>query len=41
MPTLATQARVEPPLTQLEVSGSAATLAGVEKPKARCGSCQT
>ena len=41
MPTLATQARMDPPLTQLEVSGSAARLAGVEQPKARCSSCQT
>jgi menaquinol-cytochrome c reductase iron-sulfur subunit len=43
MPTLATEARIEPPLTQLEVSGSAA-LAGVglsERPKPRCSSCQT
>jgi menaquinol-cytochrome c reductase iron-sulfur subunit len=44
MPTLATQARMEAPLTQLEVNGSAARLAGVglsERPKPRCSSCQT
>jgi menaquinol-cytochrome c reductase iron-sulfur subunit len=41
MPTLATHARLERPLVQLEVSGSAARLAGVEQPKARCSSCQT
>jgi menaquinol-cytochrome c reductase iron-sulfur subunit len=44
MPTLATQARMEPPLTQLEMSGSATRLAGVglsERPKPRCSSCQT
>jgi menaquinol-cytochrome c reductase iron-sulfur subunit len=42
MPTLANQAKMEAPLTQLEVSGSAAArLAGVEQPKPRCSSCQT
>jgi menaquinol-cytochrome c reductase iron-sulfur subunit len=41
MPTLATQARMEAPLTQLEVGGSAVRLAGVEQPKPRCSSCQT
>jgi menaquinol-cytochrome c reductase iron-sulfur subunit len=44
MPTLATEARMESPLTQLEVSGSAARLADVglpERPKPRCSSCQT
>jgi menaquinol-cytochrome c reductase iron-sulfur subunit len=41
MPTLATQARAVPPLTQLEVNGSAAKLAAVEQPKPRCSSCQT
>jgi menaquinol-cytochrome c reductase iron-sulfur subunit len=44
MPTLATETRMESPLTQLEVSGSAARLAGVglpERPKPRCSSCQT
>ena len=41
MPTLATHARLERPLVQLEVSGSAQRLAGVEQPKARCSSCQT
>ncbi len=43
MPTLATEARMESPLTQLEVSGSAA-LAGEglpERPKPRCSSCQS
>ena len=41
MPTLANQARMEPPLTQIEVSGSTARLAGVEQPKPRCSSCPT
>ncbi|HEY6412774.1 MAG TPA: Rieske 2Fe-2S domain-containing protein [Edaphobacter sp.] len=41
MPTLASQARIAPPLTQLEVNGSAARLAAIEQPKPRCGSCQT
>jgi menaquinol-cytochrome c reductase iron-sulfur subunit len=41
MPTLANQAKMEAPLTQLGVSGSAARLAGVEQPKPRCSSCQT
>jgi Rieske Fe-S protein len=41
MPTLATHARLEQPLVQLDVSGSAARLAGMERPKARCSSCQT
>jgi Rieske Fe-S protein len=41
MPTLATHARLEQPLTQLEGSDSAARLAGMERPKARCSSCQT
>jgi menaquinol-cytochrome c reductase iron-sulfur subunit len=41
MPTLANEARMESPLTQLDVSGSAARLAGVEQPKPRCSSCQT
>ena len=40
MPTLATQAHVEPPLTQIEGS-SAAKLATIEQPKPRCSSCQT
>jgi menaquinol-cytochrome c reductase iron-sulfur subunit len=41
MPTLASQARATPPLTQLEVNGPAARLAAVEQPKPRCSSCQT
>ena len=42
MPTLATQARTDaPPLTQLQVNGSATRLAAVEQPKPRCSSCQT
>ena len=41
MPTLASQARSTPPLTQLEVNGSAARLATVEQPKPRCSSCPT
>jgi len=41
MPTLASQASVTPPLTQLEINGPATTLAAVEQPKPRCSSCQT
>jgi Rieske Fe-S protein len=40
MPTLANQARVEAPLTQITGAGSAERLAALEKPKPRCGSCQ-
>jgi menaquinol-cytochrome c reductase iron-sulfur subunit len=40
MPTLATQACAEPPLTQIEGS-PAARLAVIEQPKSRCSSCQT
>jgi len=40
MPTLATQACTEPPLTQIEGS-PAARLAVIEQPKPRCSSCQT
>jgi len=38
MPTLATQAKAEPPLVQIEGVPSA-TLASIERPKPRCGSC--
>lgn len=41
MPTLATHAQLERPLTQLEVGDAATRLAGVDRPKARCSSCQT
>jgi menaquinol-cytochrome c reductase iron-sulfur subunit len=40
MPTLANEARVERPLTQIVGTGSAKRLAAVEQPKPRCGSCQ-
>jgi hypothetical protein len=38
MPTLATQAKVEAPLTQITGASSSA-LATMERPKPRCGSC--
>jgi menaquinol-cytochrome c reductase iron-sulfur subunit len=41
MPTLATQARNESPLTQIEGSSSTAKLAAVEQPKPRCSACQS
>ena len=40
MPTLANQASVERPLTQIVVAGSAERLAALERPNPRCGSCQ-
>jgi menaquinol-cytochrome c reductase iron-sulfur subunit len=40
MPTLANQARVEAPLTQITGAASAERLAAMERPKPRCGSCQ-
>jgi Rieske Fe-S protein len=40
MPTLASQASVERPLTQIVVAGSAERLAALERPNPRCGSCQ-
>jgi Rieske Fe-S protein len=40
MPTLAKQASVDPPLTQLVTAGSAQRLSSLEQPKPRCGSCQ-
>jgi menaquinol-cytochrome c reductase iron-sulfur subunit len=40
MPTLANQASVERPLTQIVGAGSAERLAALERPKPRCGSCQ-
>jgi len=41
MPTLATQARNESPLTQIQPSGTAAKLATLDQPTPRCSSCQT
>jgi menaquinol-cytochrome c reductase iron-sulfur subunit len=40
MPTLANEARVEPPLTQIVGADSAERLAALERPEPRCGSCQ-
>jgi len=40
MPTLANQARVEAPLTQITGAESAKRLTVLERPKPRCGSCQ-
>jgi hypothetical protein len=40
MPTLANEARLERPLTQIRGADSAKRLAAVEQPKPRCGSCQ-
>jgi Rieske Fe-S protein len=40
MPTLANEARNEPPLTQIVGADSAKRLAALEQPKPRCGSCQ-
>ena len=40
MPTLANEARVEPPLTQIVGADSAERLTALERPKPRCGSCQ-
>jgi Rieske Fe-S protein len=40
MPTLANEARVEAPLTQITGVGSAEKLAALKRPKPRCGSCQ-
>ena len=40
MPTLATQAKAEAPLTQITAAASSA-LATIERPKPRCGSCQS
>ena len=40
MPTLANQARVEPPLTQIIGTDAAKRLSALEQPKPRCGSCQ-
>jgi hypothetical protein len=40
MPTLANEASVKPPLTQIVGSGSAERLAALERPEPRCGSCQ-
>jgi menaquinol-cytochrome c reductase iron-sulfur subunit len=40
MPTLANQASVEPPLTQITGSGAVTRLSAVERSEPRCGSCQ-
>jgi menaquinol-cytochrome c reductase iron-sulfur subunit len=40
MPTLANEARLEPPLTQIVGADSAQRLTSLEQPKPRCGSCQ-
>jgi menaquinol-cytochrome c reductase iron-sulfur subunit len=40
MPTLANQARMEPPLTQIVGAEAAKRLTAVERPEPRCGSCQ-
>jgi len=40
MPTLANEARVEMPLTQIVGAGSGERLSATERPKPRCGSCQ-
>jgi Rieske Fe-S protein len=40
MPTLANEASVRPPLTQIVGAGSAERLAALERPEPRCGSCQ-
>ncbi|QHN03644.1 Rieske 2Fe-2S domain-containing protein [Granulicella sp. WH15] len=41
MPTLATQSRMETPLTQIEGVCVGSKLATMDKPEPRCGSCQT
>jgi menaquinol-cytochrome c reductase iron-sulfur subunit len=40
MPTLANQASIDPPLTQLVPPDSSKLLSALEQPKPRCGSCQ-
>jgi menaquinol-cytochrome c reductase iron-sulfur subunit len=40
MPTLANQASIEPPLTQIVGAEAAERLRGLERPEPRCGSCQ-
>jgi Rieske Fe-S protein len=40
MPTLANEARNEPPLTQIEGTDAAKRLMALERPEPRCGSCQ-
>ena len=40
MPTLANEARVEPPLTQITGADAVKRLSALEQPKPRCGSCQ-
>jgi Rieske Fe-S protein len=40
MPTLANQASIEQPLTQIVGAGSAERLMALERPEPRCGSCQ-
>jgi menaquinol-cytochrome c reductase iron-sulfur subunit len=41
MPTLANEARVEPPLTQIVGADSPERLMALERSKPRCGSCQS
>ncbi|MDX6459687.1 MAG: hypothetical protein QOE55_3384 [Acidobacteriaceae bacterium] len=41
MPTLANEAKVEAPLTQLVGGASTAKLAAIDQPKLRCSSCQS
>jgi menaquinol-cytochrome c reductase iron-sulfur subunit len=41
MPTLANQASISPPLTQIVGDGSADRLKMLERPEPRCGSCQS
>jgi hypothetical protein len=40
MPTLANEASVRPPLTQISGADSLELLRALEQPKPRCGSCQ-
>ena len=40
MPTLANQASIEPPLTQIVGTDAAGRLTALERPEPRCGSCQ-
>jgi menaquinol-cytochrome c reductase iron-sulfur subunit len=40
MPTLANEASLEPPLTQITGAEAATRLSAVERPEPRCGSCQ-
>jgi Rieske Fe-S protein len=40
MPTLANEASISPPLTQIEGTDAAKRLMALERPEPRCGSCQ-